>query len=137
MNSKVGNFLAIVVAIVCSVWRAILPGCLGALIYRSLWRGGGGGGGGSLQRGIVPCLPALPALFDQVKQVKQVKQSNQSDSSSVQTMVVLCQQDPVILAVTPPSPSNSSVPESSHFLLCLSSLILTVVVVLQLRLPVF
>ena len=40
MNSKVGNSLAIVVAIVCSAWRAILPSYLGSLIYRSL-RGGG------------------------------------------------------------------------------------------------
>ena len=40
MNSKVGNSLAIVFGYVCSVWRAILPGHLGSLIYRSL-RGGG------------------------------------------------------------------------------------------------
>ena len=36
MNSKVGNSLAIVSGIVCSAWRAILPGYLGSLIYRSL-----------------------------------------------------------------------------------------------------
>ena len=36
MNSKIGNSLAIVSGIVCSVWRAILPSYLGSLIYRSL-----------------------------------------------------------------------------------------------------
>ena len=39
MNSKMGNFFAIVVGICCSAWRAILPSYLGSLIYRSL-RGG-------------------------------------------------------------------------------------------------
>ena len=85
MNSKIGNSLAIVVTICCSAWRAILPGCLGALIYRSLWERGF-----STERYCaLLALTALPTLFGQVKQVKQIEQSNQSKGSSVWTMVVL------------------------------------------------
>ena len=121
MNSKVGNSLAIVFGCMCSAWRAILPGYLGSCIYRSL-RGGVCPKGYQLSvwtRWLRSALLVYLCHFGQGGQAGYILSTLSTGSGehcSVYLSTLASAGSAVLAwALTPSSPSKSSVPRSSHF----------------------